>query len=156
MRIGFGCDVHQLQSGLPLVLGGVSIPHHQGIVATSDGDVLLHAVTDALLGAAALGDLGSFYPSDDANMTNIDSRLLLRDTVSRLKQHGFSVNNIDATIVIQAPKIAPFVLTMREHLAADCEVTLAAVNVKATTTDHLGFIGAEKGLAAYAVLTIKA
>lgn len=151
MRIGHGFDVHKFGPGDHVVLGGVSIPYEQGLLAHSDGDVLIHALCDALLGAAGLGDIGKHFPDTDPEFEGADSRNLLRHVVSLLKTEGWVVGNIDSTLVAQAPKMAPHIEAMRAHLAADLEVDISAVNVKATTTEKLGFTGRKEGIAAHAV-----
>lgn len=151
MRIGHGFDVHKFGPGDHVVLGGVSIPYEQGLLAHSDGDVLIHALCDALLGAAGLGDIGKHFPDTDPEFEGADSRNLLRHVVSLLKTEGWVVGNIDSTLVAQAPKMAPHIEAMRTHLAADLEVDISAVNVKATTTEKLGFTGRKEGIAAHAV-----
>ncbi|MFB0964061.1 MAG: 2-C-methyl-D-erythritol 2,4-cyclodiphosphate synthase [Pseudomonas sp.] len=154
MRIGHGYDVHRFQSGDFITLGGVQIAHNKSFVAHSDGDVLLHALTDALLGAAALGDIGQHFPDTDPAYKGADSRQLLRKVVDLLRQAGWSVSNVDSTILAQAPKMAPHILAMRENIAADLNVTVGQVNVKATTTEGLGFVGHEEGIAAHAVVML--
>jgi len=154
-RIGHGYDVHAFKAGDHIVLGGVSIPHRQAFAAHSDGDVLLHALCDALLGAAALGDIGQHFPDTDAKYKGIDSRILLRHVVGLLKEHGWRIGNIDTTIVAQAPKMAPHIPAMRTNLAQDLGVTADQVNVKATTTERLGFAGREEGIAVHAVALIE-
>ena len=154
MRIGHGYDVHRFQSGSFITLGGVRIAHHKSFVAHSDGDVLLHALTDALLGAAALGDIGQHFPDTDPAYKGADSRQLLRNVVALLKQAGWLVSNIDSTILAQAPKMAPHIGLMRENIAADLNIELDQVNVKATTTESLGFVGREEGIAAHAVVML--
>ncbi|TVP88304.1 MAG: 2-C-methyl-D-erythritol 2,4-cyclodiphosphate synthase [Pseudomonadaceae bacterium] len=156
MRIGHGYDVHRFGAGDSLMLGGVRIAHHQGLVAHSDGDVLLHAVTDALLGAAALGDIGQHFPDTDPRYAGADSRVLLRDALGLVATHGWKVGNVDATIVAQAPKMAPHIVAMRANLAADLRVELDQINVKATTTEKLGFTGREEGIAVHAVILLAA
>lgn len=151
MRIGHGYDVHRFQSGECITLGGVRIAHNKSFVAHSDGDVLLHALTDALLGAAALGDIGQHFPDTDPAYKGADSRELLRKVVALLQQAGWAVGNVDMTILAQAPKMAPHIVAMRECIAADLQVELSQVNVKATTTESLGFVGREEGIAAHAV-----
>tara|TARA_R110000796_G_scaffold127333_3_gene242536 strand:+ start:47063 stop:47536 length:474 start_codon:yes stop_codon:yes gene_type:complete len=151
MRIGHGYDVHRFGAGNFITLGGVQIPHTQGLVAHSDGDVLLHALTDALLGAAALGDIGQHFPDTDPQFKGADSRALLRHALALVQGKGWKVANVDATIVAQAPKMAPHIPAMRERIAADLQVTLDQVNVKATTTEKLGFVGREEGIAVHAV-----
>lgn len=151
MRIGHGYDVHRFAEGDFITLGGVRIPHKFGLLAHSDGDVVLHALSDALLGAAALGDIGKHFPDTDPQFKGADSRVLLRHVVSVVAQKGWKVGNVDATIVAQAPKMAPHIDTMRERIAADLGVALDQVNVKATTTEKLGFAGREEGIAVHAV-----
>ena len=155
MRIGQGIDVHAFQDGGTLVLGGVTIPYERSLEAHSDGDVVLHALCDALLGAAGLGDIGRHFPPDDAAYKNIDSRVLLRNTVALLSERQLSIANADITIVAEAPKLAPFVEAMCTHISADLQVDTGRVNVKATTTEHLGFAGREEGIAAFAVVLLE-
>lgn len=155
MRIGQGIDVHAFQDGGTLVLGGVTIPYERSLEAHSDGDVVLHALCDALLGAAGLGDIGRHFPPDDAAYKNIDSRVLLRKTVALLSERQLSIANADITIVAEAPKLAPFVEAMCIHISADLQVDTSRVNVKATTTEHLGFAGREEGIAAFAVVLLE-
>lgn len=154
MRIGHGYDVHRFQSGDFITLGGVQIAHNKSFVAHSDGDVLLHALTDALLGAAALGDIGQHFPDTDPAYKGADSRQLLRNVVALLKQAGWLVGNIDSTVLAQAPKMAPHIASMRANIAADLNLALDQVNVKATTTESLGFVGREEGIAAHAVVML--
>lgn len=154
MRIGHGYDVHKFGADSPLVIGGVTVPHHHGLEAHSDGDVLIHALCDALLGAAGLWDIGHHFPDSDDAFKNIDSRVLLRRVVLDLDQRGWKINNIDTTIIAQAPKMAPYIPLMKELLADDLDVTIDAVNVKATTTEKLGFAGREEGIAAHAVVLL--
>ncbi len=156
MRIGHGYDVHAFTTGDHLVLGGVSIPHTHAFKAHSDGDVLLHAICDALLGALALGDIGQHFPDTAAEYASIDSRILLRHVVGLVRSKGYGVINLDSTIVAQSPKMAPHILTMREYLAADLGCELDQVNVKATTTEKLGFTGRKEGIAAHAVVLLGA
>lgn len=151
MRIGHGYDVHRFCDGDFITLGGVRIPHKYGLLAHSDGDVLLHALSDALLGAAALGDIGKHFPDTDPQFKGADSRVLLRHVVGIVQAKGWKVGNIDATIVAQAPKMAPHIETMRQRIAEDLQVALDQVNVKATTTEKLGFTGREEGIAVHAV-----
>ena len=151
MRIGHGYDVHQLVSGRKLIIGGVDIPHDKGLLGHSDADVLLHAICDALLGAAALGDIGKHFADSDAKYKNIDSRILMREVVRLVNNAGFRVGNIDATIIAQAPKMAPHIGNMVANIAGDLGVAINAVNVKATTTEKLGFAGRGEGIAAEAV-----
>lgn len=153
-RIGTGFDVHQLVEGRKLIIGGVDIAHPKGLLGHSDADVLLHAICDALLGAAALGDIGKHFPDTDPTFKGADSRVLLRSVVARLRANRFVIGNIDATIMAQAPKMAPHIETMRRYIAEDCAVSIDVVNVKATTTEKLGFVGREEGIAAEAVALI--
>jgi 2-C-methyl-D-erythritol 2,4-cyclodiphosphate synthase len=155
IRIGHGFDVHQLVAGRKCIIGGVEIAHDKGLLGHSDADVLLHAICDALLGAAGLGDIGRHFPDTDAQYQGADSRELLRKVVSLLKNAGFSIGNIDATIIAQAPKMAPHIPQMVAHIAADCNVELSRINVKATTTEKLGFTGRGEGIAAEAVCLIQ-
>jgi 2-C-methyl-D-erythritol 2,4-cyclodiphosphate synthase len=156
LRIGHGYDVHRFGKGDFVILGGVRIPHRFGLIAHSDGDVLLHALSDALLGAAALGDIGKHFPDTDPAFKGADSRVLLRHVLGLLKANGWLVGNVDATIVAQAPKMAPHIEAMRALIAADLEVRLDQVNVKATTTEKLGFTGREEGIAVHAVALLSA
>ncbi len=156
MRIGHGYDVHRFGEGNFITLGGVQIPHRFGLVAHSDGDVLLHALCDALLGAAALGDIGRHFPDTDPQFKGADSRVLLRHVLSLLHAEGWRVGNVDATIVAQAPKMAPHIETMRARIAEDLQVERGQVNVKATTTEQLGFTGREEGIAVHAVALLLA
>ena len=155
MRIGHGYDVHRFEAGSNVVLGGVRIPHDKGLAAHSDGDVLIHAICDALLGAIGAGDIGRHFPDNDAANENIDSRILLRRVMELVGQAGYVLGNLDATLVAQAPKMAPHIESMRANLAADLAVGMDRVNVKATTTEHLGFIGREEGIAAHAVVLLE-
>ena len=155
IRIGHGFDVHQLVTGRKCIIGGVEIAHDKGLLGHSDADVLLHAICDALLGAAGLGDIGRHFSDTDAQYQGADSRELLRKVVSLLKNAGFSVGNIDATIIAQAPKMAPYIPQMVAHIATDCNVELSRINVKATTTEKLGFTGRGEGIAAEAVCLIQ-
>ena len=150
-RIGNGYDVHQLAEGLPLVLGGVKIPHTKGCVAHSDGDVLIHALCDALLGALALGDIGQHFPDTADEYAGIDSKILLARVVAMVRERGWEIVNVDNTLLAQKPKIAPFVPRMRQTLADVMGIPVEAVSVKATTTERLGFTGREEGIAAYAM-----
>ena len=154
MRIGHGYDVHRFQSGDFITLGGVQIAHNKSFVAHSDGDVLLHALADALLGAAALGDIGQHFPDTNPAYKGADSRQLLRKVVVLLEQAGWSVGNVDSTVLAQAPKMAPHIVAMRENIAADLNIAVDQVNVKATTTEGLGFVGREEGIAAHAVVML--
>ncbi|NPU92475.1 MAG: 2-C-methyl-D-erythritol 2,4-cyclodiphosphate synthase [Gammaproteobacteria bacterium] len=150
-RIGHGFDVHKFGEGDHLVLGGVRIPYDKSFIAHSDGDVALHALSDALLGAAALGDIGRHFPDTDAQYKGADSRNLLRSIVSKIHEKGYRVGNADLTIVAQAPKMAPHIQAMRANIAADLQVDIDAVNVKATTTEQLGYTGRKEGIAVHAV-----
>ena len=154
MRVGHGYDVHRLGPGDGIVLGGVWIPHHSGLVAHSDGDVLIHAVCDALLGAIAQGDIGRHFPDTDPRYAGIDSRTLLCEVVSRVAGAGWQLGNLDATVIAQAPRLAPHIADMRTNLAADLCAGADQVNVKATTTEQLGFAGREEGIAAHAVVLL--
>ena len=156
MRIGQGFDVHQLVAGRKLIIGGVEIPHDKGLLGHSDADVLLHAISDALLGAAALGDIGRHFADTDAKYKNIDSRILLRAVLHPVREPGYRVGNVDATIIAQTPKMAPHIPQMVAHIAADLRVEKNAVNVKATTTEQLGFSGRGEGIAAQAVVLLLA
>ncbi|WP_017941820.1 MULTISPECIES: 2-C-methyl-D-erythritol 2,4-cyclodiphosphate synthase [unclassified Thioalkalivibrio] len=154
-RVGQGFDVHAFGEGDHLVLGGVHIPFDRGFVAHSDGDVLIHAICDALLGAAALGDIGQHFPDTDPAFCGADSRVLLRETLQRVLEAGWRPVNIDSTVIAQAPKLAPHVGGMRDHIAADTGLDAGAVNVKATTTEHLGFTGRKEGVAAQAIVLLE-
>ncbi|MGC3873134.1 2-C-methyl-D-erythritol 2,4-cyclodiphosphate synthase [Halomonas sp. GXIMD04776] len=154
IRIGHGFDVHAFGEGDHLTIGGVRIPHAQGFIAHSDGDVLIHAVCDALLGACALGDIGRHFPDTDPRWAGADSRALLRHVLSLIDEAGYRLGNLDATIIAQAPKLAPHIGAMNATLAADLEVTLDAVNVKATTSERLGFTGRCEGIAVNAVVVL--
>ncbi|BDZ72705.1 MAG: 2-C-methyl-D-erythritol 2,4-cyclodiphosphate synthase [Methylophaga sp.] len=155
MRIGHGYDVHRFTEDTPLIIGGMTIPHTHGLEAHSDGDVLIHAICDALLGAAGLWDIGHHFPDNDEAFKGIDSRILLRRVIDDLVKRGWSVSNVDATIIAQAPKMAPFIPQMRELLAADMQTDITAINIKATTTEKLGFAGRKEGIATHAVALIK-
>ena len=150
-RIGHGFDVHKFGEGDHLMLGGVRIPYDKSFIAHSDGDVALHALSDALLGAAALGDIGRHFPDTDTAYKGADSRDLLRSVVNKIQGLGYRVGNVDVTIVAQAPKIAPHIDAMRSNIAADLQVDVGAVNVKATTTEQLGYTGRKEGIAVHAV-----
>lgn len=154
LRIGHGYDVHAFTAGDHLMLGGVRIAHDRAFAAHSDGDVLIHALCDALLGAAALGDIGHHFPDTDARYRGIDSRRLLREVARMLDEGGWRVANVDATLIAQAPRLAPHIEAMRTHLAADLRLAIGQVNVKATTTERLGFAGREEGIAAHAVVLL--
>lgn len=151
MRIGHGYDVHRFAQNRKLIIGGVTIPHSLGLAGHSDADVLLHAVCDALLGAAALGDIGRHFPDTDNQYKDADSRILLRHTVELINRAGYTIQNIDATVIAQAPKLMPHIPRMQENIAADCGVEKDFINVKATTEEGLGFTGTMQGIAAHAV-----
>ncbi|SFR40935.1 2-C-methyl-D-erythritol 2,4-cyclodiphosphate synthase [Marinobacter daqiaonensis] len=151
MRIGQGFDVHAFCDGAEIILGGVPIPHNRGLKAHSDGDVLLHALADALLGAAALGDIGHLFPDTSDEWAGADSRVLLREVLRQVSDRGFRVINVDATIIAQTPKMAPHMAAMRQHIAEDLGVSMDCVSVKATTTENLGFTGREEGIACQAI-----
>jgi len=155
MRIGQGFDVHAFAAGRKLVIGGVEIPHARGLLGHSDADVLLHAICDALLGAAGLGDIGQHYPDSSPQYADIDSRVLLRSTAGKLKEMKLKVVNLDATIIAEAPRMAPHVPRMIGNIAADLGVEPAAINIKATTTEGLGFVGRDEGIAAMAIALIE-
>lgn len=155
LRIGHGFDVHAFAEGRRLVIGGVDIPFEKGLAGHSDADVLLHAICDALLGAAGLGDIGRHFPDSDPQYMGIDSRRLLRHVAALLRARGWRVGNLDATIIAQSPKMAPHIPAMQAHIAADLDVEPAAVNVKATTTERLGFTGRGEGIAVEAVCLIR-
>ena len=156
MRIGHGFDVHAFAEGRKLIIGGVEIPYERGLAGHSDADVLLHALCDALLGAAGLGDIGKHFPDTDARYKGIDSRELLRHVAGLLREQGWQAGNVDTTIIAQAPKMAPHIPAMRANIAHDLGVAETAVNVKATTTEELGFTGRREGIAAEAVCLIQA
>lgn len=156
MRIGQGFDVHQLVVGRKLIIGGVDIPYEKGLLGHSDADVLLHAICDALLGAAALGDIGKHFADTDVKYKDIDSRILLRDVAKKIEAAGYRVGNVDATIIAQAPKMAPHIPQMVANIAADLGIAHNAVNVKATTTEQLGYTGRSEGIAAQAVALLLA
>jgi 2-C-methyl-D-erythritol 2,4-cyclodiphosphate synthase len=154
MRIGFGYDVHRLVRDRPLLLGGVEIPHERGLAGHSDADVLLHAVADALLGAAALGDLGAHFPDTDAAWAGADSQALLGRIVRRVEDEGYRPHNVDATVLLERPKLRPHVDAMRSNIGEVLSLSLGHVSVKATTTEGLGFVGRKEGIAAQAVCTL--
>lgn len=151
LRIGHGFDVHAFGELRPLIIGGVEVPYHTGFIAHSDGDVALHALTDALLGAAALGDIGKLFPDTDMQYKNVDSRILLREAFRQIMENGFQVANVDITLIAQAPKMRPHIDAMRANIAADLQCAIEQVNVKATTTEKLGFTGRGEGIACEAV-----
>lgn len=150
-RIGQGYDCHALVPGRKLIIGGVNIPHVTGLLGHSDADVLLHAITDALLGAAGLGDIGKHFPDTDARFAGADSRVLLREAARRVAEAGYAIANIDSTIIAQAPKMAPHIAPMQANLAADLGIAAGQVNIKAKTNERLGFLGREEGIAAEAI-----
>jgi 2-C-methyl-D-erythritol 2,4-cyclodiphosphate synthase len=154
-RIGFGYDVHQLAEGEKFWLGGIIIPHFKGCVAHSDGDALIHAICDALLGAANLNDIGYHFPDSDEKYKNIDSKVLLKETMKLIRNKGYSVGNIDTTVCLQKPKIRPFIEDMQKTLAGIMDIDAGNLNIKATTTEKLGFVGNEEGIACYAVALIQ-
>ena len=154
MRIGHGYDTHRFVAGRPLVLGGVNIPHDKGLLAHSDGDVVIHALCDALLGAAALGDVGGHFPDTSKDFENIDSRILLRQVQSLLAQKSYTVVNADISIIAEEPKMAPHIDAMRNNLASDLATARDAINIKATTNEKMGFIGNREGIAVHAVVLI--
>ncbi len=154
MRIGHGYDVHRLVEGRRLILGGIDIPYEKGLLGHSDADVLLHAISDALLGAAALGDIGKHFPPDDPDFLDANSLILLGKVNSLLRENGYIVGNVDATVIAQRPKLLPYIEEMRKNIAAVLEVTLDCISVKATTEEKLGFTGSGEGIAAHAVALI--
>ncbi len=154
MRIGHGYDVHRLLEGRKLILGGAHIEHNKGLLGHSYADVLCHAISDALLGAAALGDIGKHFPDTDVKFKDVSSLLLLQHVVELLGSHGYGIENIDATLILQRPKVAKHILAMRENIAKACRLSVDRVSVKATTTEGLGFAGREEGVAAHAVVLI--
>lgn len=156
LRIGHGYDVHRLVEGRRCIIGGVDIPHKTGLLGHSDADVLIHAVMDALLGAAAMGDIGRLFPDTDPRFAGADSVLLLRNVGERLAAAGWKPGNIDATVIAQVPRMAPHIETMRKNIADALGIGIGQVNVKATTEEHLGFTGAKEGIAAHAVCVIEA
>ncbi len=156
IRVGHGYDVHKLVEGRKLILGGVTIPNNNiGLLGHSDADVLLHAVSDSLLGAAALGDIGAHFPDNDAKFKDADSLMLLKKVNELIKDKGYAVVNVDATVLAQAPKLAPYILKMRENIASALEVPLDCISVKATTEEGLGFTGKKEGIAAHSVSLIE-
>ena len=155
IRIGHGYDVHKLVEGRKLIVGGVKIPHEKGLLGHSDADVLLHAVSDALLGAAALGDIGCLFPDNDPKFEGADSLILLKEVVAVLKKSGSKVGNIDCTLIAQRPKMRPHIDAMRKNIADACEVSVDCISVKATTEEKLGFTGREEGISAHAVCLIE-
>lgn len=156
MRIGQGYDIHALVAGRALIIGGVTIPHDKGLQGHSDADVLLHAICDALIGAAALGDIGKHFPDTDSRYKGADSRVLLRAVVQLLRTNHYRIVNVDCTVIAQAPKLAPYIEAMRHNIAADLNIAFEDVNVKAKTAEHLGALGRKEGIAAQAVALIRA
>lgn len=154
MRIGHGYDVHRLTDGRKLILGGVEIPFEKGLLGHSDADVLVHAIMDSLLGAAAIGDIGKIFPDNDEKYENADSIALLENVVNILAENGFTIGNIDSTIICQLPKLSPFIDLMREKIAKACKTDKENVSVKATTEEHLGFTGSGEGISAHAVCIV--
>ena len=155
MRIGHGYDVHKLVEGRPLIIGGVEIPHEKGLLGHSDADVLLHAISDALLGAAALGDIGKLFPDTDDAYKGADSLMLLKEVCNHVRQAGFEIENIDSTVIAQAPKLRPYIDEMRSLISAYTNVDIDAISVKATTEEGMGFTGTKQGIAAHAICLIK-
>ena len=154
IKIGHGYDVHQLVTGRALILGGVEIDHTKGLLGHSDADVLLHAICDAIIGALGLGDIGQHFPDTDEQYAGVDCRVLLRHVAGLMQTEGYQIGNIDATIVAQAPKLAPHLNVMRENIASDLQCTKQQINVKATTTEKLGFAGRQEGIEAHAVIIL--
>ncbi|MBL7760246.1 MAG: 2-C-methyl-D-erythritol 2,4-cyclodiphosphate synthase [Sediminibacterium sp.] len=155
MRIGYGIDFHQLVEGRDLVIGGVKIPHHKGALGHSDADVLLHAICDALLGAACLGDIGYHFPDTSAEFKNIDSKILLKRTKDLITREGYAIVNIDASLCLEAPKIKPHIADMQETIAGILDISTRDISIKATTTEKMGFVGREEGLTAHAVCLLR-
>lgn len=155
IKVGFGFDVHQLKEDKPFFLGGILVPHTKGSVGYSDADVLIHAICDALLGAANLGDIGKHFPDTSPDFESIDSKILLKEVMRLIRLKGYELGNIDSTICLQKPKISKYILKMKEVLSSCMEVDIDAVSIKATTTEMLGFVGREEGVSAYATVLIK-
>ncbi len=155
LRIGLGVDFHQLTEGRDFWLGGVLVPHHKGALGHSDADVLLHAICDAMLGAASLGDIGLHFPDTDNTYKNIDSKILLKRTLELITEKGYQIVNIDSTLCLQAPKIKPYVVQMQETIAGILNISTEEVSIKATTTEKLGFVGREEGVVAYATVLLE-
>ena len=153
-RIGFGYDVHQLKDGEELILGGVHVEHHRGAVGHSDADALIHAICDALLGAANLGDIGQHFPDTSPDFKNIDSKLLLKDVAALINKEGYKVGNIDCTVCLEKPKLAPYIDAMKEAISKVAGISRSDISIKATTNERMGFVGREDGVAAYAVALI--
>ena len=154
-RIGFGVDYHQLAEGRALMIGGVHIPHHKGALGHSDADVLLHALCDALLGAASLGDIGTHFPDTDQKYKNIDSKILLKETVELIRQEGYELINADTTLCLQEPRIRPYIQQIQETIAGIAGTAVKNISVKATTTEKMGFVGRKEGLVAYATVLLQ-
>lgn len=154
-RVGFGFDVHQLTDGRPFYLGGELIPHSKGALGHSDADVLLHAICDALLGAANLGDIGVHFPDTSSDYKNIDSKILLRKTYDLISQKGWQIENIDSTVCLEKPKVMAYAAAMKQHISAACNLSADCISIKATTNEKMGFVGREEGVTAYAVVLIK-
>jgi 2-C-methyl-D-erythritol 2,4-cyclodiphosphate synthase len=155
-RIGFGVDFHQLGEGRKLMIGGIHVPHEKGCIGHSDADVLLHAICDAMLGAACLGDIGVHFPDTDDKYKNIDSKILLKETIDLITNAGYTIVNIDSSVCLEEPKIKPFVLQMQQTTAAILNVKENAISIKATTTERMGFVGREEGIVAYATVLLQA
>ena len=155
MRIGHGYDVHKLVEGRKLILGGVEIPYEKGLLGHSDADVLLHAIMDALLGAAALGDIGKLFPDNDDRFKGADSMLLMKEVCSVIRENGYEIVNIDSTVIAQRPKLKDFILPMRERIASECGLDIGQISIKATTEEHLGFTGRGEGISTHAVCLIE-
>ncbi len=155
IRVGFGYDVHQLKEGNEFFLGGIEIPHNKGAVGHSDADVLIHAICDALLGAANMGDIGKHFPDTSDEYKNIDSKILLHQVVKLIRNHDYEINNIDTTICLQRPKISVYISNMKDILAKTMNIPVEDISIKATTTENLGFVGKESGISAYAVVLIQ-
>lgn len=154
IRIGFGFDVHKLQEGVPFYLGGIIIPHIKGAIGHSDADVLIHAICDALLGAANLGDIGQHFPDNDIDFKGIDSKILLKRVMELIRKEGYELSNIDSTICLQTPKLSSYIFKMKEALAECMEINVSDISIKATTTEKLSFVGREEGVSSYAVVLI--
>jgi len=155
IKVGQGFDVHQLVSGRKCIIGGVEIPFHKGLDGHSDADVLLHAISDAILGAAGLGDIGKHFPNTDPSIKNIDSRNILKKVALLLHEKKYSIINIDATVICELPKLTPYIDRMKNNIASDCHIEINAVNIKATTTETLGFTGRGEGIAAQAICLVE-
>ncbi len=155
MRIGFGVDFHQLIEGRDLWIGGVLLPHSKGALGHSDADVLLHAICDALLGAAGLGDIGVHFPDTEMKYKNIDSKILLQKTMELIQKEGYKIGNIDSTVCLQAPKIRAYIASMQQVISEICCISIKDISIKATTTENMGFVGREEGLIAYATVLLE-